>query len=1352
MKKKKLLVLSALALSGVAVASLASCSGVDTPTTSEVQKEVSSISVSGGKNVFAVGDSFSKGALVVTASYSDGSTVDVTANATVNSSAVDLSKAGTYTVTVTFEGKSTTYSVEVKNLVLKSVSATVASKDFHYGDSLAAADLTVKATYTNPVDNTDSEVTLSAEDYTFEVKNASGDVVTVFNALGEYDVTVSYGEKSASVKVTAVKYSFDSVEGAIALAGEKESFVASGEIVAASTSQYNPDDEVSRSSENINYLYGTSYVKVTATSDYGYGSYTYDPEYMVAYKDGNGEDACITIDVPEEGQPYKSYTEHNLEATKGFEYDLFGGTNYSYGAAGLVSALYDLKNDAKASHFAESVGECANLENAAGYKFNLNYYYDRYGSYVFYRINVEFTLSDAGSVDKVYVKVEEFGKYSNYSDLEAIPADEQFTVTKTTDADGVSSYIVDFKDGASTQNGKTITVSQSVGAKAAESELPFDLKTAFYDSFDLKINGEVAESGKVYDVDLDTGADPDGGNNKRIQYELTIDNIAPESEVYFDGFEATLLGQTNSGYELSGGLSDWSYAMASFYGESGSVTFKYAGTYTLTVSSAYVTKTYTFNVSEQAPATVDSALYDGEGSDFVTADTYEMYVANTLYIKANIDSKFTQTYTAALAAGTENATLVADKALEKDCYKFNATAPGTYKVILTGAIPDCEGGVAATKEVTIVVSANPEVSSLLTGTKEAVVNGTKYSVVFTKNADTDLTGSVTITDTTDSTRTETASFTYDATNGFTVNHVSGSELGFDLALSSKFAVQLVDANGNKYELTEPKEDSGDSVLVSGKYTAPLMNGMFTYVAEFTVETNTTGTLVAQVEGNSTATGTYTYVVNGDGTVTLTLTEGTNVVGSYSLFIENGVLKVTAFGKTSEFTKEGGSSEGGETEGVTIHENFIGTWVNDHNEQFVVSETGATLFGDTEEIISCTETTLVVKDSWTTTTFTYNENGTISDQYENVWTKEGGSSEETPSVEINANFIGTWTCDNGSITITADTTEIQLGRNTLTIVNCTETLLQCIVNGEASNRFAFLYTASTNQLTDSDGNQYTKGEDSSSESVSFSGKYTAPFTFFGMNMTFEATFEGNNVTICIPENSSKNGKYSYEVGSDGTITLSFVEGSDVVGNHKLLIQGDKLCLNVFGNGTIVEFTKEGGSSEETPAVEINANFIGTWTSSFEDVIIVEEGNSTVVAEGKSLNVYGCDETTLILTDGYYTYMYTYNASTGTITDRNGTVYTKSSSEGAFSGKYTAQFKFASMNMTFEATFDGNNVTICIPEISSKSGKYSYEVGSDGTITLTLIEGTDTAGKHKIELQDGKLYLNVFGNGTLVELTK
>ena len=110
------------------------------------------------------------------------------------------------------------------------------------------------------------------------------------------------------------------------------------------------------------------------------------------------------------------------------------------------------------------------------------------------------------------------------------------------------------------------------------------------------------------------------------------------------------------------------------------------------------------------------------------------------------------------------------------------------------------------------------------------------------------------------------------------------------------------------------------------------------------------------------------------------------------------------------------------------------------------------------------------------------------------------------------------------------------------------------------------------MTDSDGNQYTKGEDSSSESVSFSGKYTAPFPFMGSNLTFEATFDGNNVTICIPEISSKSGKYSYEVGSDGTITLTLIEGTDTAGKHKIELQDGKLYLNVFGNGTLVELTK------------------------------------------------------------------------------------------------------------------------------------------------------------------------------------
>ncbi len=963
----------------------------------------------------------------------------------------------------------------------------------------------------------------------------------------------------------------------------------------------------------------------------------------------------------------------------------------------------------------------------------------------------------------------------------------------------MDSYELEIAETATSEYQKTYTVAQEVGEKAAASEVPFDLEKAFYTSFNLKLDGQVLKDGETLNFDIDNGSDPDvvNGPNKRIKADLTIEDILPESSVYFDSIDMVLTGTTNTGYVLQGGWSDYSYASCSFWGGEGSLVIKYAGTYTLTVTSTNCKYTYTFVVSEQAPATIGSEIFDGTGSGFVTADSYDMFVSNTLYIKANIGEKFTQTYAAALAEGTENATLVEATAAGEACYKFNATQPGTYKVVLIGAIPDCEGGVAATKEVTIVVKEIPDVSNILSGDKQTTINGTKYSVVFTKEAETDLSGTVTITNTADS-KSEVISFAYDATeNAITCNHVSGDELGYSLVLSSKYALQLVDGNDNKYEVVESTPDSGETVRLDGKYTAPIMNGMFKYVAEFTATTDTTGTLVAKMEGNSEKTGTYAYVVNADGTVTLELTDGTDVVGNYPLSYVDGVLKVTAFGKDVEFTKEetpvtvhenflgtwtsnfgsitfeadkttnlyidgfsynvvscdattlvladttdpsykltytydatantisdgngvvytkevssvtihenflgtwtsnfgsvtfeasvvenlyidgfsynvvscdattlvladttdpgykltytydastntisdmnntvyekqSGSTdtpsveihknfigtwlssfgdkiiveegkltvvaEGTtlevygcdestliltngyytyyytynastntisdrngtvyekqsgsiDTPSIEIHENFLGTWTNDFGETFVISESSVTFEGDALEMVSCDETTLVVKDFMGEMTLAYNADGTITGPNEAIFTKQGGSSEDTPSVEIHENFIGTWTCDNGSIKIAADTTEIQLGRNTLTIVNCDETLLVCAVNGDTSNRFSFLYTAATNQLTDSDGNQYTKGEDSSSESVSFSGKYTASFPFMGSNMTFEATFEGNNVTVCIPESSSKSGNYSYEVGSDGTITLTFIEGTDTAGKHKLFI--------------------------------------------------------------------------------------------------------------------------------------------------------------------------------------------------------
>lgn len=84
-----------------------------------VAPTLSSISTSGQNTVFGVGDTFSYGG-TCTATYSNGSTKTVTPS--VNSSAVNMNAAGSYTVTLSYSEngvtKTTTYTVQVKNITV----------------------------------------------------------------------------------------------------------------------------------------------------------------------------------------------------------------------------------------------------------------------------------------------------------------------------------------------------------------------------------------------------------------------------------------------------------------------------------------------------------------------------------------------------------------------------------------------------------------------------------------------------------------------------------------------------------------------------------------------------------------------------------------------------------------------------------------------------------------------------------------------------------------------------------------------------------------------------------------------------------------------------------------------------------------------------------------------------------------------------------------------------------------------------------------------------------------------------------------------------------------------------------
>ena len=144
---------------------------------------LSSIAVS-GKTSYYVGDELD---LTVTATYSDSTTKDVTADAAL--SGYDLSTAGTQTVTATYEGKTATTSITVNEVQLNAIAVTTQPTKTTYitGEALDTTGMVVTATYNN---GTTAEVTgwyTSAVDMT---------------TAGEKEVTVNYAVDSITYKTT----------------------------------------------------------------------------------------------------------------------------------------------------------------------------------------------------------------------------------------------------------------------------------------------------------------------------------------------------------------------------------------------------------------------------------------------------------------------------------------------------------------------------------------------------------------------------------------------------------------------------------------------------------------------------------------------------------------------------------------------------------------------------------------------------------------------------------------------------------------------------------------------------------------------------------------------------------------------------------------------------------------------------------------------------------------------------------------------------------------------------------------------------------------------------------------------
>ena len=140
------------------------------------------------KTQYWVGEALNTDGLTLTATYSDGSTKTVTAGFT--TSGFSNSVAGEKTVTVTYEGKTTTFTVTVEPPVITAIAIRTQPNKTQYwvGEELNTAGLTLTVTYSNGSRTT---VTGGFEVYGFTSTTA-----------GKKVVAVAYQGKTASFTVT----------------------------------------------------------------------------------------------------------------------------------------------------------------------------------------------------------------------------------------------------------------------------------------------------------------------------------------------------------------------------------------------------------------------------------------------------------------------------------------------------------------------------------------------------------------------------------------------------------------------------------------------------------------------------------------------------------------------------------------------------------------------------------------------------------------------------------------------------------------------------------------------------------------------------------------------------------------------------------------------------------------------------------------------------------------------------------------------------------------------------------------------------------------------------------------------
>ena len=656
-----------------------------------LEPSVESLSIAGYDTEFTVGDTFDDGELVVTAKYTDETTKDVTAEATVTQNA-DMTTPGSYAVLVSFGGQTVAYQITVsapeKVLESISVNATDAKLSYIVGETISYEKLDVVATY-------DDESCAYVTDYTTAVADEKGNVVEgAFTTFGTYTVTVTLGEATDSYKVEVKNASFETVADAIAAGVANANKVNGGN---ATVHQYGTSE--------FEYTFGDNFTVINQISD----------ETIYHYED-LGDDVYFGFyeGVDWEGNPElrpadseSIYAEHFCGPEI---YHVIGGL-YFYGAEDLVDGLYALAGES-GQDLKETISVCPDC----GYQsFEYSFGYNNLDYGQFHVITVEFELDFNNAMTKVAVSSIKYN---------------------STDSDNNPNYYVDEETGyvtldswASVTNVTDVVYEQTVGARSTENEYPYS--ELMYSAFDL-----VDEEGNVLKEHYDVQAGD--------QLVFNLENTLPETAV-------SSLNDVKVSFDAT---SDWDYSLYSSFDEGVlTITINNARDYNVTITSGSVVKEFTITATQPNPESItpyasqlEKDLWSGDMiPEMFKGNTATMTTAESVFVGALINpSKADQTVTVSLKEAYTTAQLsYADPSdwsqvvpyFDNDLYKFTATEAGTYVVVVSStSVPTISAEITIT--VTAAESGDTPVTPTFAGTWTATHPMTQMTVAtITANED-----------------------------------------------------------------------------------------------------------------------------------------------------------------------------------------------------------------------------------------------------------------------------------------------------------------------------------------------------------------------------------------------------------------------------------------------------------------------------------------------------------------------------------------------------------------------------------------------------------------------------------------